>query len=165
MNLIKKVHDGLLPSLASTPRIRTLLIMAVVVLYATAITATYLAMNASHHEHVAAIEAETRTLARLADQSISKSAAAFDLELKTIRYQLETSLRETGQLNPLKFNALLADQERNLQHSAGIRVSDASGRVILGTDVSPDSRASPTRAPAGVTAISSSSTAIHRPRR
>ncbi|WP_230970617.1 PAS domain S-box protein [Nitrogeniibacter aestuarii] len=141
MGLHTRLHDGLMPSLASTPRIRRVLIIAVLVLHAAAILATYLAVDNSRVEHVAHIEAETRSLARLADQSVTKSAEAFDLVLKSIQFQLENALRETGHLDTMSFTALLADHERNLEHAAGIRIADAEGRVILGTDVRPDAHA------------------------
>jgi len=141
MKLITRKHRGLMPALVGRPRIRALMIMAIVVIHVAAIGATYLALKSSRDEHIAVMLAKTQNLAELADQSVSKSAEAFDLVLKTIRFGLESRLREDGRLDRLSINALLADQERNLQHAAGIRVSDATGRVILGDDVAQDARA------------------------
>jgi len=122
-------------------RLRTALLIAVLMLNMTAILTTYFSLTSSRAQHQARIAAQTQSLASLADQSIAKSAAAFDLVLKTVQYQLERSLRETGHIDPTQFNPFLAHQESSLQHAAGIRVAEASGRVILGHDVTPDSRA------------------------
>ncbi|MCB1890153.1 MAG: PAS domain S-box protein [Rhodocyclaceae bacterium] len=136
------MSDKLTDHLVAFPRLKLVIGLAFLLLCVGASLAVAYLLQQSRATAENRATLESRNLARLADQSISRSVDAFDLVLKGVVYQLETDLRRNGRLDGAVINPLLIAQEDALAHSSGIRVADASGRVIFGRDVPPDSKAS-----------------------
>ena len=99
-------------------------------------------LNDSRAHHQQAAEASTQNLARVLDQTLSGSIEKIDLALQAVVSELEQQLRSRGEFDPARANALIRFYQPRLPEINGIRVADASGTVLLGTDVIPEARLS-----------------------
>ncbi len=83
-------------------------------------------------------EATTQNLAAVLDQNIAGSVEKIDLALQSLVDELQRQLRETGQLDAPQVNGMLATYKQRMAGLNGIRVCNAEGLVVLGSDVRPD---------------------------
>lgn len=89
-------------------------------------------------------EEEVRTtvenLVLLLDQSVTASIREIDLSLREIQVHLERSLRHSATLDRAETGELIGFHQTWLSQIAEIRVTDATGAVILGSGVTPETR-------------------------
>ncbi|WP_374484818.1 PAS domain S-box protein [Zoogloea sp.] len=82
-------------------------------------------------------EAQSRNLARALDENLAASMGRVEVTLGSVVDRLEEVLRDHGSLQTGPVTALLTREESRIPLNAQIRISDESGRVILGKDVVP----------------------------
>lgn len=94
-----------------------------------------LTISKNHAAELAAVH--TRNLAQAADLTISSLFKRFDHCLGTVKDELETDLA-SGSLNFTRLKRLIAQQEILIPEMIAIRVTDATGKVIIGNEDSAD---------------------------
>ena len=116
--------------------------------------ATVLALNAfiagllgyAMLEAKARKEREVRTtvenLALLLDQSVGSSVREIDLLLRGAQNRIERALRDKGRLERDDFDSVIDVHRDGLSQTAQVRVSDATGTVVLGDQVTAETRTS-----------------------
>ena len=87
-------------------------------------------------------EATTQNLALVLDQGISNSVEKIDLALQSVVDDLQSQWRAQARFDPTRTNALLDTYQQRLAGLTALRVADASGLVVLGPGVVPQSRVS-----------------------
>ena len=87
-------------------------------------------------------EATTQNLALVLDQGISNSVEKIDLALQSVVDDLESLWRAQARFDPTRTTALLDTYQQRLAGLTALRVADASGLVVLGPGVVPQSRVS-----------------------
>lgn len=90
-----------------------------------------LTLSHSHAAELAAIQ--TRNLAQAIDQNIGSLFKRFDHCLATIKNELEADLA-SGSLDFSRLKRLIAKQEKLIPEMIAMRVTDATGRVIIGEE-------------------------------
>jgi len=87
-------------------------------------------------------ESTTQNLALVLDQNITTAVEKIDLALLSLVDEFERQFREGGRLDAVRANELVLTYTKRLEGLNGIRIADAEGTVVLGTDVVPQARVS-----------------------
>ncbi|MBP6225170.1 MAG: PAS domain S-box protein, partial [Rhizobacter sp.] len=87
-------------------------------------------------------ESTTQNLALVLDQNITTAVEKIDLALLSLVDEFERQFREGGRLDAVRANELVLTYTKRLEGLNGIRIADADGTVVLGTDVVPQARVS-----------------------
>lgn len=116
-------------------RIGPLLLLGFAALNAAWLGASAYFLVTSRARHEAQVRTVTENNAATLRESIESDAQRIDQALLTVVDSLQDALRASGQLDPAQVDTLLGRQESRLIAGAHIRATDATGRVIYGTDV------------------------------
>jgi len=88
------------------------------------------------------IEILTTNLVNAIDQQVTSSIDKIDLVVLALADELQKSLASKRGMDTNAISELVATDVSRIPELDGIRVTDATGKVILGTGVNPDTRAS-----------------------
>ncbi|MBI4291006.1 MAG: PAS domain S-box protein [Betaproteobacteria bacterium] len=128
---------------ASSARIRWWILGAVVVVNAFALFFAGVEVLEDKEELELRAEIQTQNLAQAIDQSVSTKIEKIDLFLRMVAHELERELA-TGEIDKKSIQDRFGIQKQLLSEAGPIRVTDARGTVIIGTegDAPPSSYAS-----------------------
>jgi diguanylate cyclase (GGDEF)-like protein/PAS domain S-box-containing protein len=100
------------------------------------------ALSAAKERKEQEVRTTVENMALLLDQSVTASVREIELLLRELQIHLEHELRHGQPLDGGAMNGLIAAHEDWLSQPAEIRVTDASGALMLGNGVTPDTRVS-----------------------
>ena len=98
------------------------------------------ALSAAKERKEQEVRSTVENMALLLDQSVTASVREIDLLLREVQINLERELRHGQPLDRDAMNTLIAMHQDWLSQPTEIRVTDASGAVVLGHGVTPDTR-------------------------
>ncbi|MFU2488823.1 EAL domain-containing protein [Thauera sp. WH-1] len=98
------------------------------------------ALSAAKERKEQEVRTTVENMALLLDQSVSASAREIELLLREVQAHLERELRQGWSLDRGEVNGLIAEHQSWLSQSVEIRVTDASGKVVFGHGVRPDTQ-------------------------
>ncbi len=98
------------------------------------------ALSAAKERKEQEVRSTVENMALLLDQSVTASVREIDLLLREVQINLERELRRGQPLDRDAMNTLIAMHQDWLSQPTEIRVTDASGAVVLGHGVTPDTR-------------------------
>ena len=128
--------------LQSTKSLRLILIAAVLVVNALAISLLAYQLLVSKEQQEREVRTAAENLTRLIDHNLSESVGKIDWSLRELADHLETELRLRGRIGDREGAALLAQRQAWLAALADFRVTDASGKVRFGPGVQPGAKIS-----------------------
>ena len=97
-------------------------------------------LSAARERKEEEVRSTVENMALLLDQSVSASVREIELLLREVQSQLERELRQGQALDRGAINGLIAAHQGWLAQPAEIRVTDASGAVVLGHGVTPETQ-------------------------
>lgn len=98
------------------------------------------ALSAAKERKELEVRTTVENMALLLDQSVSASVREIELLLREMQIHLERELRQRQTLDRDEINARIAAHQDWLTQTAEIRVTDASGTVVFGHGVGPDTQ-------------------------
>jgi PAS domain S-box-containing protein len=122
----------------STRKLGFQLLAALLVVNAAAVLWATRALSEQRAVAVQKAEVTTQNLAGMLDQNITSSAEKIDLALQGVVDELQHQLQETGRLDDVRLNAMLATYQQRLNGLISIRVANVDGLVVLGPGVQAD---------------------------
>jgi diguanylate cyclase (GGDEF)-like protein/PAS domain S-box-containing protein len=120
--------------LASARVLRVLLWVGALFPALTIVVLASVALARSRAQYEQRAELLTQNLAAALDRSVSANIEKVDLTLTTLVDHLEAQL-ESSQLNPVALSALLRLQIQHRPELESLRITDAQGHAILGSDL------------------------------
>ena len=100
------------------------------------------ALSAAKERKEQEVRTTVENMALLLDQSVAASVREIELLLREVQMHLERDLRQGLTLDRGEMNGLIAEHQARLLQSAEIRVTDATGAVVLGHGVTPETQVS-----------------------
>ena len=100
------------------------------------------ALSAAKERKEQEVRTTVENMALLLDQSVAASVREIELLLREVQIHLERDLRQGLTLDRGEMNGLIAEHQAWLLQSAEIRVTDATGAVVLGHGVTPETQVS-----------------------
>ena len=100
------------------------------------------ALSAAKERKEQEVRTTVENMALLLDQSVAASVREIELLLREVQMHLERDLRQGLTLDRGEMNGLIAEHQAWLLQSAEIRVTDATGAVVLGHGVTPETQVS-----------------------
>ena len=124
-----------------TKRLRIILIAAVVAVNIFVFTLLGFALREAKDRAELEVRTAVQNLALLLDQSVAASAREIDLSLREVADEMERNIRLQGKSDSRDVNTLLTSRQDWISNLAEIRITDATGAVRHGLDVTPGTNA------------------------